>query len=95
MTPLNTRLASTRTTDMTTPQQRWQGFVRGLVIFTLGALLLVFTAEYSVWLYWLSLAILFTGFAVAMRFYAGLFMQRMSSFREAKRLLTRHDEHEK
>ncbi|WP_218310509.1 hypothetical protein [Alteromonas antoniana] len=80
---------------MSTPQQRWQGFVRGLVIFSLGALLLVFTAEYAVWLYWLSLAILFTGFAIAMRYYAGIFMQRISSFGDAKRLLKRLDERDK
>lgn len=93
--PPSTRQASTRTTDMLTPQQRWQGFVRGLVIFILGALLLMGTADYAAWLYWLSLAVLFTGFAIAMRYYAGLFFQRIGAFREAKRLLTHRDEREK
>ena len=80
---------------MTTPQQRWHGFVRGLVIFLLGALLLVFTAEYAVWLYWLSLTILLTGFAIAMRYYAEIFIQRMGAFKEAKRKLARHDGRDK
>ncbi|WP_414829049.1 hypothetical protein [Alteromonas sp. H39] len=80
---------------MTTPQQRWQGFIRGLVLFSMGALLLIFTAEYSVWLYWLSLAVLLTGFAIAMRYYAGIFLQRMSAFKDAKRILARRDEREK
>jgi len=70
---------------LTDPQRCWRRFTAGLVVFMVGAGLLLSVAHYHVALYWLSLSILFMGFALAMSGYLGLFVQRFSILSDAKK----------
>lgn len=70
----------------------WQRFKLGLVLFAIGAGLLLSVATFALWLYWLSLAVLLSGFAIAMLGYAGIFLQRFSRVREMKHKSVRFDD---
>lgn len=74
---------------MNTPTQRWQGFLLGLGVFALGAALLLLLGDQHQGWYWLSLAVLFGGFALAMRCYISLFLARFNSLRHAKQISRR------
>ncbi|MCU7553537.1 hypothetical protein OCL06_02860 [Alteromonas sp. ASW11-19] len=79
---------------MSKPTQRWQGFLLGLAVFALGAALLLILGDRSRGWYWLSLAVLFGGFAIAMRCYISLFLSRFDFLRHAKKISRRYDSDE-
>jgi hypothetical protein len=64
--------------------QSWQRFKMGLSIFVAGAVLLFTLSQYSTFLNYLSLAVLFVGFGLAMLGYIGIFLHRLSSINNKK-----------
>ena len=62
----------------------WQRFKVGLSIFVVGVLLLFTLSEFHASLHYLSLLILFIGFAIAMLGYFGIFVQRFSFIKNKK-----------
>lgn len=62
----------------------WQRFKVGLSIFVVGVLLLFTLSELHASLHYLSLLILFIGFAIAMLGYFGIFVQRFSFIKNKK-----------
>ncbi|TKB02653.1 hypothetical protein E5672_12360 [Alteromonas portus] len=62
----------------------WQRFKVGLSIFVVGVLLLFTLSELHASLHYLSLFILFIGFAIAMLGYFGIFVQRFSFIKNKK-----------
>ncbi|NOH58614.1 hypothetical protein F0261_11295 [Alteromonas sp. 07-89-2] len=62
----------------------WQLFKIGLSIFVVGVLLLFTLSELHITLHYLSLLILFVGFAIAMLGYWGIFIQRFSFMKNKK-----------
>ena len=62
----------------------WQRFEIGLYIFVVGVLLLFTLSELHITLHYLSLLILFVGFAIAMLGYWGIFIQRFSFIKKQK-----------
>ncbi|GGW90965.1 hypothetical protein [Alteromonas halophila] len=58
----------------------WRRFKRGLALFICGVGLLL-TVGHLAAVYYLSLAILLTGFAIAMWGYAGIFLSRFAGLK--------------
>ena len=56
----------------------------GLTLFVVGVLLLFTTSPLHTTLYYLSLLVLFVGFALAMLGYFGIFIQRFSFLKNKK-----------
>ncbi|KTF06510.1 conserved hypothetical protein, membrane [marine sediment metagenome] len=66
------------------PLKSWQRFKIGLSIFVVGVLLLFTLSEFHIALRYLSLLVLFIGFAIAMLGYWGIFIQRFSLIKNKK-----------
>lgn len=66
------------------PLKSWQRFKIGLSIFVVGVLMLFTLSELHVALRYLSLLVLFLGFAIAMLGYWGIFIQRFSFMKNKK-----------
>ncbi|MHC6646993.1 hypothetical protein ACYTPF_10540 [Alteromonas sp. HB246098] len=66
------------------PLKSWQRFKIGLSIFVVGVLLLFTLSEFHIALRYLSLLVLFLGFAIAMLGYWGIFIQRFSLIKNKK-----------
>tara|TARA_Y100000296_G_scaffold59742_1_gene69079 strand:- start:502 stop:732 length:231 start_codon:yes stop_codon:yes gene_type:complete len=62
----------------------WHRFKIGLSIFVVGVLLLFTLSELHIGFHYLSLLILFIGFAIAMLGYWGIFTQRFSFLKNKK-----------
>ncbi|QDG36630.1 hypothetical protein FJN13_18205 [Alteromonas mediterranea] len=62
----------------------WQRFKMGLTLFVVGVLLLFTISHLHTTLYYLSLLVLFVGFALAMLGYFGIFIQRFSFLKDKK-----------
>ncbi|NVK55826.1 MAG: hypothetical protein HWE26_09435 [Alteromonadaceae bacterium] len=60
------------------PFTNWQRFVQGLTAFAVGLAVMVIGAWWILPLYYLGLAILFTGFGWAMSGYLGMLWQRLT-----------------
>ena len=66
------------------PYKSWQRFKIGLSIFVVGVLLLFTLSELHDALRYLSLLVLFLGFAIAMLGYWGIFIERFSFMKNKK-----------
>ncbi|MBU2978365.1 hypothetical protein [Alteromonas sp. C1M14] len=76
---------------MSTPEaelalhRSWHRFKLGLMIFIAGATLLLTVAQQHQILYFLSIAILFIGFGIAMTGYLAILWQRLKTMNPAKK----------
>lgn len=65
-------------------ERSWQRFITGLVIFMAGVVMLMLLAERHRVLYYLSVAVLLCGFAIAMWGYWRIFITRFSAFKHIR-----------
>ncbi|WP_334014043.1 hypothetical protein [Alteromonas sp. S167] len=62
----------------------WQRFKIGLAIFVAGAVMLLSISHWHIAVHYLSLSVLFGGFAYAMFGYAGIFLNRFTFLKNKK-----------
>jgi MFS family permease len=66
------------------PRVSWKRFIIGLILFLAGMALLIFFGHWHPVAYFVSIAVLLTGFAIAMWGYAGIFISRFARLRNAR-----------
>ncbi len=71
--------------SLTALHRSWGRFKAGLVLFIVGATMLMTVSHYHPALYYLSLAILFTGFIIAMSGYLTILWQRLKGMNPANK----------
>lgn len=69
--------------SLTALHRSWGRFKAGLALFIAGATLLMTVSHYHAALYYLSLAILFVGFVIAMSGYLSILWQRLKGMNPA------------